>query len=125
MSQERKRGQEKKPILMHNIWAQDISFSASQEDQGDEKSESARIVSQAVTGEYIYGILGLIIGLAAIMSGVALCVHGVVGSTSWTADLLSLKSELNDAAPGVVLFVVGLFIVIFTKPKVKLKNLNG
>jgi hypothetical protein len=38
---------------------------------------------------------------------------------------MGLESSLNDAAPGVVLFVVGVFLVWVTRPKVDLKDLNG
>jgi hypothetical protein len=48
--------------------------------------------------------------------------HGVAGHTSWTASLLGLHSNVSDAAPGVVLFIVGLFMIWATKPKVKLKD---
>jgi hypothetical protein len=45
--------------------------------------------------------------------------HGVAGHTSWTASLLGFSTNLNDAAPGVILFVVGIFIVLITGFKVK------
>jgi hypothetical protein len=82
-------------------------------------------VATAVRGEYLYGMLGLILGLAAIVFGSVLCLHGVAGSTSWSASFLGLSSNINDAAPGVVLFIVGLFMIVATKPKVKLKDISG
>ncbi|HXQ39396.1 MAG TPA: hypothetical protein VN843_35680, partial [Anaerolineales bacterium] len=88
-------------------------------------SHSARLLGQAIKGEYRYAMLGLILGLATIIGGVILGLHGVVGSTSWTAKLLGLESNLNDATPGVVLFIVGIFLVLLTRPKVNLDNLNG
>lgn len=89
-------------------------------------SASERLIAQAITGEYRYAMLGLILGIACIIGGVILCLHGVAGSTSWTATLFGLfQSKINDAAPGVVLFVVGVFFVVATKPKVKLDKLRG
>jgi hypothetical protein len=88
-------------------------------------SEAAKIVASAVRGEYIYGIFGLTLGICSIFGGVAMGLHGVAGSTSWTAKVLGLSSTINDAAPGVVLFVVGLFMVWVTKPRVKLKDISG
>jgi len=73
---------------------------------------------------YVYGMLGLILGILSIIGGVILCLNGVAGSTSWTAKLLGLESTINDAGPGVALFVVGLFMVYVTKPKVKLRDLR-
>jgi hypothetical protein len=90
------------------------------------KSASERLLAQAIAGEYRYAMLGLILGMTCIIGGVILCLNGVAGSTSWTAKLFGLfQSKINDAAPGVVLFVVGIFFVVATKPKVKLDKLRG
>ncbi len=88
-------------------------------------SHSAKLLHAAVEEEYRYGRLGLGLGLSCIIAGVILGLNGVAGSTSWTAKLLALESEINDAAPGVLVFVVGIFMVWITKPKVKMKNLRG
>jgi hypothetical protein len=87
-------------------------------------SASERLLKQAIKGEYRYAMLGLILGLATILGGVILGLHGVAGSTSWTAKILGLESHINDAAPGVVLFVVGVFFVFITRPKVRLDRLH-
>jgi hypothetical protein len=91
----------------------------------DKESHSATLLNQAIRWEYIYGMLGLVLGLVSIVGGSILGLHGVAGSTSWTASVLGLKSQINDAAPGVVLFIVGIFLVWITKPKIKFGNLNG
>jgi hypothetical protein len=70
-------------------------------------------------------MLGLLLGLASIIGGVAMGLNGVAGATSWTASLLGLKSQVNDAAPGVVLFIIGLFMIVATRPRVNLKDLKG
>jgi hypothetical protein len=85
-------------------------------------SGAAGIAHQVVRYEYIYGTLGLLLGLACILGGVMLGLRGVTGSTSWTAELLGLSSNINDATPGVVLFVVGVFLVWITKPSLKFRN---
>jgi hypothetical protein len=85
-------------------------------------SHSSESLSQAIKGEYSYAKLGLLLGLAAIIGGVVLCIHGTTGSTSWSAKLLALSSEINDAVPGVVLFIVGLFMIVATKPKINLNH---
>ena len=88
-------------------------------------SHSARLIGAAIWGEYIYGALGVILGLSCVLGGIILGLRGVTGSTSWTASVLGLESKISDAAPGVVLFIVGIFLVWITKPKVKLKDLKG
>lgn len=87
---------------------------------GRTRAGTARFV---VALEYAYGALGLVLGLACVLGGCVLGLNGVAGSTSWTASFLGAESQLNDAAPGVVLFIVGVFLVWITKPKVKAKNL--
>jgi hypothetical protein len=87
-------------------------------------SPSERLISGVIKWEYAYGMLGLVLGLSSIIGGVILGLRGVTGSTSWTAKVLGLESNVNDAAPGVVLFIVGLFWVWVTKPKVRLKDVQ-
>ena len=65
--------------------------------------------------KFVYSIVGLLVGLSCIIAGVVLGVNGVVGHTSWTASLLGLTTSMNDAAPGVIVFVVGIFIVLITR----------
>jgi hypothetical protein len=80
------------------------------------------LAGKAVVFEYIYGILGLLLGATGLILGALLCLNGVVGSTSWTMKVLGAESEINDALPGVVFAVVGFFMVWVTKPKVRLKK---
>jgi len=89
-----------------------------------ETPNSDGIVRQVVKGEYLYGALGLILGLAAIIGGCVLGLHGAVGHTSWTASVLGLSSKVNDAAPGVILFIVGIFLVWITKPRVDINKIK-
>jgi hypothetical protein len=91
----------------------------------NDRSASERLLAEAIKGEYRYGMLGLILGIATIIGGIVLCLNGVAGATSWTASLLGLESRINDAAPGVVLFITGIFFVWITKPKVKIRDLQG
>jgi hypothetical protein len=110
-------------LIQYQVSASNIHFQ--DKEPRKNKSHSEELLSKAISGEYSYGKLGLILGLASIIGGVILCLNGVVGSTSWTASVLGMKSQINDAAPGVVLFIVGLFMIWITKPNVKLKNLKG
>jgi hypothetical protein len=65
--------------------------------------------------QLIYSVAGLILGLACVIGGVILFLHGVTGSMSWTAEFLGANSKISDAAPGAVLFIVGLFTVFLTR----------
>lgn len=67
----------------------------------------------------IYSICGLVLGLTCILSGLALCLTGVTGNTKFVASALGLRTELTDATPGVVVFVVGIFMAWITRFTVK------
>lgn len=88
-------------------------------------SHGVELAKRAVELEHHYGRYGLYAGLAVIFAGILLCAFGVVGSTSWTAKLFNSEWTFNDAAPGIVLIVVGLFIILVTKPRVKIGDIKG
>jgi len=88
-------------------------------------SSSERIIQAAILGEYLYACLALLLGVLSIISGSMLCLYGVAGKTSLVASVVGFRANLNDAAPGVVLFVVGLFMIFVTRPRVKLGDLRG
>jgi len=80
--------------------------------------------SQALLFRFIYSMTGLFLGLCSMIGGIVLFLNGVVGSTSWTAKILGNESSITDAAPGVVLFVVGLFVIIATRYRVSIERGN-
>lgn len=63
---------------------------------------------------------GLVLGVVCMVGGVVLFLNGVAGSSRWTAKMLGGDSTLTDAAPGAILFDVGLLAVFLTRYKVKL-----
>jgi hypothetical protein len=65
--------------------------------------------------KFAYSIVGLVLGLSCILAGLILGLFGVVGHTSLTASLFGFTTNLSDAAPGVVVFVVGIFMVLITR----------
>lgn len=67
----------------------------------------------------IYSICGLVLGYICIIGGIFLFLNDVIGSSDWTASFFGLNSELTDAAPGTILFIVGLFIVAITRYSTK------
>jgi len=72
--------------------------------------------------QLIYSLAGLVLGLACIVGGILLFFHGVAGSSSWVGEVIGVKSRLSDAAPGTVLFVVGLAVVWLTRFAVRVKQ---
>ena len=80
---------------------------------------SERYWGTATKYQFWYSVLGLVLGLICVLAGLTLVLHGIGGSTSWTADILGAKSELSDATPGVVFSVLGLFIIWTTRYRVR------
>jgi len=72
--------------------------------------------------QFVYSLCGLVLGLACLVGGVLLFLNGVAGSASWTARWLGAESSISDAAPGALLFVVGLFVVVATRFTVKVQK---
>ena len=72
--------------------------------------------------QLIYSLAGLVFGLGCIVGGVGLFLHGVVGSSSWVGDFIGVRSNLSDAAPGTVLFIVGLAVVWLTRFTVRIRR---
>ena len=73
----------------------------------------------AVRYQFIYSVISLCLGLCCIIGGMTLFLLGVSGVSSWTVGVFGVKSQLGDAAPGTILFVVGLFYVFITRFVIK------
>lgn len=72
--------------------------------------------------QLIYSLAGLVLGLACVIGGILLFFHGVAGSSSWVGQVIGVQSKLSDAAPGTVLFVVGLAVVWLTRFSVRVRQ---
>jgi uncharacterized membrane protein len=72
--------------------------------------------------QLIYSLAGLIVGLTCVVGGLGLFLHGIVGSSSWVGDFIGIQSKLADAAPGTVLFIVGLLVIWLTRFSVRVRQ---
>jgi apolipoprotein N-acyltransferase len=72
--------------------------------------------------QLIYSLAGLVLGLSCVIGGILLFFHGVAGPTSWVGEFIGVQSKLSDAAPGTVLFVVGLLVVWLTRFNVRVRK---
>jgi phosphotransferase system glucose/maltose/N-acetylglucosamine-specific IIC component len=72
--------------------------------------------------KFVYSVFGLLLGFSCIVAGIILSMAGVVGHTSWAASLVGFTTNLNDAAPGVVVFIIGVFFVFITRFTVTVKE---
>lgn len=79
----------------------------------------------AVRHQFIFSMTGLLSGLGIMGLGATFCYLGVEGKTTWSAHLLGFDSRLVDAAPGVVLIVVGLILIWVTQHRVSVARPDG
>jgi hypothetical protein len=88
---------------------------------GSQVNKSTDLTTQATLAKYqfLYSLAGLVLGLASIIGGIYLFIQGVNGATDWSLKLLGSESNIVQAAPGAILFVVGLFMVFVTRYKYK------
>lgn len=70
--------------------------------------------------QFIYSLLGLIFGFGCVVVGAYLFVQGISGGSSLLAEVTGLKLNISDAAPGALLFCVGIMIAWITRFNVKI-----
>jgi len=81
----------------------------------------ADIVNKSIKVQTMYSIAGLIIGTFIVGLAYFLVVHGIAyPDSSWSLRLLGMESQLSDAGPGVILMVVGLFVIYVTRLKIEI-----
>lgn len=85
------------------------------------------LIKQHLKYKFLYSTMGLVLGLISILCGSYLFINGIIiGSTQFSALIFGNKAQLTDAAPGTILFVIGLFLVITTRyGKIKLPTSEG
>lgn len=71
--------------------------------------------------QLIYSILGVILGSVCVIFGGYLSLNVFLNESKLLITVMGMKSEIRDAGPGVILFVVGLFIVYISRFKVRVK----
>lgn len=86
------------------------------------EERSVKVSSEVSRLHLIYSLTGLILGLCCVIAGVVLFLHGVTGSTSWISKFVGASNEISDAAPGTILFIVGLLVVWITRFKIVIKE---
>lgn len=70
--------------------------------------------------QFLYSLAGLLSGLLCVLGGLFLFVNGIVGEGKWTADFFGVV--ISDAAPGVVLFIVGVSMAQLSKFSVRVSH---
>jgi hypothetical protein len=72
--------------------------------------------------QLVYSVAALLLGLLCVVVGATLSLNSVGGNVTWSLNLAGASSKLSSAPQGVVLFVVGLFVVWVGRFRVKFKS---
>ena len=105
-----------------------LAVSYQKEPETNDASRKRRVASRHALlvdlsrQQFFYSILGLLISAVCIVGGILLFIRGVTGATSWIANIVGAESKLTDAAPGAVLFAVGLLLAFTTRYSIKIKE---
>ena len=91
------------------------------EDNRYDLSQDDRKKILAMRYKLIYSLCGLFWGWSCIFGGMLLFVRGISGSSNWVTKFIGIESNIANAAPGTILFLIGLFIVIVTRYNVRVK----
>ncbi len=83
---------------------------------------SPKPIKSAISLEYAYAFAGVAAGIVLVVLGCVLFLYGIVGTSSWSARFLGMESDLIDAAPGAILFVVGIAVFWITRPRVRIRG---
>ncbi len=79
---------------------------------------------QALHYEFIIILLSLIGGIGCLIAGIVLTVLGFTGSIEWIVEVSGFTSRLINASPGIVLMILGAFLILKSRIKIKAKNYN-
>jgi len=77
--------------------------------------EDYELWKKATLYQLIYSLSGLSLGLLCIIGGIVLFIMGVGGNINWIVKAEGFNSQLVNAAPGVVLFLVGMLVAWMTR----------
>jgi hypothetical protein len=81
-------------------------------------TSSDAVVLAAIAASIKVAISGMVIGAAVIIGGIVLILLGVAGSVSWQITGGGINAKLQTGVVGVVITVIGLLIIFFTRQKV-------
>ena len=80
------------------------------------------LADRALEKEHKSSTLGLIAGAVIALLGGGLLYFGAAHGTHLVVSLLGLEVEATDTGPGAVIMVIGVLVILATRPKVKFKR---
>ena len=75
---------------------------------------------RALFYEYSFAVLKVVVGLVIVFTGVYLLLAGISGAVALSLELLPFSAEVQTAAIGVVVILLGVALIANAKPLVTL-----
>lgn len=79
---------------------------------------------QALHYEFVIVLISLIGGIGCLVAGIVLTVLGFTGSIEWIVEASGFTSRLINASPGIVLMIIGFWLTLKSRLKIKAKKQN-
>ncbi len=67
--------------------------------------------------QFWYSLSSLSLAALYVICGTALFLCGITGNVAWKAEFLSIRSNLSNAGSGLIIVIVGFFIVYVTRQR--------
>ncbi|MCM1352383.1 MAG: hypothetical protein NC250_06595 [Alistipes senegalensis] len=77
---------------------------------------------QALHYEFIIVLLSIIGGIGCLIAGTVLTILGFTGSIEWIVEASGFTSRLINASPGIVLMIIGFWLTLKSRLKIRAKN---
>lgn len=77
---------------------------------------------QALHYEFVIILFSLIGGIGCLVAGIVLTVLGFTGSIEWIVEVSGFASRLINASPGIVLIIIGFWLTLKSRLKIKAKK---
>jgi hypothetical protein len=76
------------------------------------------VVLEAMRSERVYGVIAMLIGALVTVAGIVMIFLNIGGQVDITLNLSGHDSKINTAVVGIPVILVGLAIIVMTRPKV-------
>lgn len=76
----------------------------------------------AIRYEYIIVLLSMFAGWGLIIGGIALLLLGLTGNVELVMEAIDMKARLVNASPGLVMALIGAYVVIKSRMNIKSKK---
>lgn len=77
---------------------------------------------QALHFEFVIVLICLIGSIGCLIAGIILTILGFTGSIEWIVEASGFTSKLINASPGIVLIIIGFWLTLKSRLKIKAKK---